>query len=179
MNSLAAETGIGVLAEDPSKFGKMLVLELLPGTQGLYGFIVSFLVLFGNNLVFLIRNNIGFSAKRNHVVDLNDQPIQHASVEMTSCRVIPEGQIILHLVCVFRNGNMFYRRELSDLAELVFAMRLPDNAEGSFSKFFIDDPVFPDRFKRMNVFHRDNPFLRPCMHKLCDQIAEDSVLLLH
>jgi len=42
---MAAETGIGVLAEDPSKFGKMLVLELLPGTQGLYGFIVSFLVL--------------------------------------------------------------------------------------------------------------------------------------
>ena len=42
---LACEVGMGVLAEDPSKFGKMLVLELLPGTQGLYGFIVSFLVL--------------------------------------------------------------------------------------------------------------------------------------
>ena len=41
----AAETGMGVLAEDPSKFGKMLVLELLPGTQGLYGFIVSFMVM--------------------------------------------------------------------------------------------------------------------------------------
>ena len=25
----------GVVTEDPSKFGKMLVLELLPGTQGL------------------------------------------------------------------------------------------------------------------------------------------------
>lgn len=42
---MACEVGMGVLAEDPSKFGKMLVLELLPGTQGLYGFIVSFLVL--------------------------------------------------------------------------------------------------------------------------------------
>ena len=41
----ACEVGMGVLAEDPSKFGKMLVLELLPGTQGLYGFIVSFIVL--------------------------------------------------------------------------------------------------------------------------------------
>ena len=42
---MACEGGMGVLAEDPSKFGKMLVLELLPGTQGLYGFIVSFIVL--------------------------------------------------------------------------------------------------------------------------------------
>ncbi len=41
----AAQTAMGVLAEDSSKFGKMLVLTLLPGTQGLYGFIVSFLIL--------------------------------------------------------------------------------------------------------------------------------------
>jgi V/A-type H+-transporting ATPase subunit K len=38
---MAAEAGMGVLAEDSSKFGKVLVLALLPGTQGLYGFIVS------------------------------------------------------------------------------------------------------------------------------------------
>lgn len=42
---MACETGMGVLSEDPSKFGKMLVLELLPGTQGLYGFIVAFMVM--------------------------------------------------------------------------------------------------------------------------------------
>ena len=42
---MATEAGMGVLSEDPSKFGKMLVLELLPGTQGLYGFIVGFLIL--------------------------------------------------------------------------------------------------------------------------------------
>ena len=42
---MATEAGMGVLSEDPSKFGKLLVLELLPGTQGLYGFIVSFMVL--------------------------------------------------------------------------------------------------------------------------------------
>ena len=44
---MACEVGMGVLSEDPSKFGKMLVLELLPGTQGLYGFIVSFIVFGG------------------------------------------------------------------------------------------------------------------------------------
>lgn len=41
----AAQTAMGVLSEDSSKFGKMLVLTLLPGTQGLYGFIVGFLIL--------------------------------------------------------------------------------------------------------------------------------------
>ena len=41
----AAQTAMGVLSEDSSKFGKMLVLTLLPGTQGLYGFIVAFLIL--------------------------------------------------------------------------------------------------------------------------------------
>ena len=41
----AAQASMGVLSEDSSKFGKMLVLTLLPGTQGLYGFIVGFLVL--------------------------------------------------------------------------------------------------------------------------------------
>ena len=41
----ATEVGMGALAEDSSMFGKMLVLELLPGTQGLYGFIVAFMIL--------------------------------------------------------------------------------------------------------------------------------------
>ena len=41
----AAQASMGVLSEDSSKFGKMFVLTLLPGTQGLYGFIVGFLIL--------------------------------------------------------------------------------------------------------------------------------------
>lgn len=31
----------GVLGEDPKKFGKVLVLVLLPATQGIYGFIIA------------------------------------------------------------------------------------------------------------------------------------------
>ncbi len=42
---IASQAASGVLVEDPSKFGKLLVLQLLPGTQGLYGFVVGFLVL--------------------------------------------------------------------------------------------------------------------------------------
>lgn len=42
---IASEAAGGVLADDPSKFGKLLVLQLLPGTQGLYGLIVGVMVL--------------------------------------------------------------------------------------------------------------------------------------
>ncbi len=31
----------GVLGEDPKKFGKIMVLVLLPATQGIYGFIIG------------------------------------------------------------------------------------------------------------------------------------------
>lgn len=44
---LASEAAMGVVAEDPGKFGKMLILQLLPGTQGLYGIIVAF-IMFSN-----------------------------------------------------------------------------------------------------------------------------------
>ena len=34
---IAGQAAAGVVSEDPSKFAKVLVLQLLPGTQGLYG----------------------------------------------------------------------------------------------------------------------------------------------
>lgn len=42
---IASEAAAAVVADDPSKFGKLLVLQLLPGTQGLYGLIVGVMVL--------------------------------------------------------------------------------------------------------------------------------------
>ncbi|MBQ6153696.1 MAG: V-type ATP synthase subunit K [Ruminococcus sp.] len=35
----------GVLSEDPSKFGKVLIFQLLPATQGIYGLLVAFLIM--------------------------------------------------------------------------------------------------------------------------------------
>ena len=43
--SLAGQAGAGVTTEQPEKFGKVLVLEALPGTQGIYGFLIGFLIL--------------------------------------------------------------------------------------------------------------------------------------
>jgi V/A-type H+-transporting ATPase subunit K len=42
---LAGEAVMGLTTEEPSKFGKALVLQILPATQGLYGFVVAFMML--------------------------------------------------------------------------------------------------------------------------------------
>ncbi len=39
---IAGEAGTGLLCEDPSKFGKVMILQVIPGTQGLYGLVVWF-----------------------------------------------------------------------------------------------------------------------------------------
>lgn len=35
----AGQVGAGVISQEPEKFGKILLLEALPGTQGIYGFL--------------------------------------------------------------------------------------------------------------------------------------------
>lgn len=42
---IVGEASSGMLAEDPSKFGSALLLQVLPGTQGIYGFVTAFLIL--------------------------------------------------------------------------------------------------------------------------------------
>ena len=53
---IAGQAAAGVLAEDPKKFGKTLILQALPGTQGIYGLLMAFLIfvkigLFGGNMI--------------------------------------------------------------------------------------------------------------------------------
>ena len=48
---IAGEAGTGLLSEDPSKSGKVMVLQLLPGTQGLYGLVVWFFAVFRMGLL--------------------------------------------------------------------------------------------------------------------------------
>jgi V/A-type H+/Na+-transporting ATPase subunit K len=42
---LAGQASSGVMSEDPEKFGSLLILVALPGTQGIYGFLSAFLVI--------------------------------------------------------------------------------------------------------------------------------------
>ncbi|MBP5755912.1 MAG: V-type ATP synthase subunit K [Clostridia bacterium] len=42
---MAGKAAAGVASEKPELFGKLLVLQALPGTQGIYGFLTAILVL--------------------------------------------------------------------------------------------------------------------------------------
>lgn len=53
--SRVGRAAAGVVTEDPSKFGKVLILQILPGTQGLYGFLIAFLLF---NQIGLISGDI-------------------------------------------------------------------------------------------------------------------------
>ncbi|NLG37695.1 MAG: V-type ATP synthase subunit K [Clostridiales bacterium] len=49
--SMAGQAGAGVLSEDPDKFSRVLVLQALPGTQGIYGLLIAFLVVLWSGLL--------------------------------------------------------------------------------------------------------------------------------
>ncbi len=51
----AGEAASGLVAEDPSKFGKSMILQVLPGTQGLYGLVAWFLAV---NKIGLLSGNL-------------------------------------------------------------------------------------------------------------------------
>ena len=42
---LGGQAAAGIVTEDPKKFSKVLLLQLLPGTQGIYGLLVAFVTL--------------------------------------------------------------------------------------------------------------------------------------
>ena len=43
---LAGEAATGILSENPEHFSKCLILQVIPGTQGLYGLVIWFFALF-------------------------------------------------------------------------------------------------------------------------------------
>jgi V/A-type H+-transporting ATPase subunit K len=49
---IVGEVAAGVLTEDPTKFGKLLILQALPGTQGIYGLLTWFMILFNSGILF-------------------------------------------------------------------------------------------------------------------------------
>lgn len=49
--AVASEAAGGVLTEDPDKFGRLLIMVALPGTQGFYGFLGAFYIMMKINLL--------------------------------------------------------------------------------------------------------------------------------
>ena len=44
--NLVAKATSGLISEDPNKFGKAFLLQALPMTQGIYGLVTSFMIIF-------------------------------------------------------------------------------------------------------------------------------------
>lgn len=42
---LVGQSAAGVVTEDPDKFGQALLLQALPGTQGIYGLLIGFIIM--------------------------------------------------------------------------------------------------------------------------------------
>lgn len=42
---IVGQAAAGVVSEDPDKFGQTLLLQALPGTQGIYGLLIGFIVM--------------------------------------------------------------------------------------------------------------------------------------
>ena len=48
---IAGQAGAGLVTQDPGKFGKVMILQVIPGTQGLYGLVVWFFAIFRMGLL--------------------------------------------------------------------------------------------------------------------------------
>ncbi|MGX7198943.1 V-type ATP synthase subunit K [Enterococcus nangangensis] len=44
---MTGEAASALTSQQPEKFGQALLLQLLPGTQGLYGFVIAFMIFLG------------------------------------------------------------------------------------------------------------------------------------
>jgi len=49
--SMTGVAASGLVSEDPKKFSKAFILEILPGTQGFYGFIAGMLIMIGTKML--------------------------------------------------------------------------------------------------------------------------------
>ena len=48
--SIAGQSSAGLLSEEPEKFGQTILLTALPGTQGLFGFVIGLLIFFNSGV---------------------------------------------------------------------------------------------------------------------------------
>ena len=48
---IAGQAGAGLVTADPGKFGKVMILQVIPGTQGLYGLVVFFVAIMNMGLL--------------------------------------------------------------------------------------------------------------------------------
>lgn len=56
----AGESAAALTTEQPEKFGQALILQLLPGTQGLYGFVIAFVIMTNLGETMTVVQGLGY-----------------------------------------------------------------------------------------------------------------------
>lgn len=62
----------GIMSEDPSMFGKLLILQALPGTQGIYGLLGWFMIM---NHSGMLAGNVNISLQQGFLFLLASLPV--------------------------------------------------------------------------------------------------------
>lgn len=75
-------SAMGVISEKEEHFGKAFILQVLPMTQGLYGFVIGFLLILGMGNADLTDGAVGWIAISAGLV-----------IALTGISAIPQGQI--------------------------------------------------------------------------------------
>lgn len=70
---IAGEAAAGVLTEDPAKFGQTLLLQALPGTQGIYGLLIAFLIM--SKIGLLSGNLVTLTLQQGFMIFISALPI--------------------------------------------------------------------------------------------------------
>jgi len=48
---MVGEAMSGVIIEDPNRFGPLMILQVIPGTNGIYGFLITFIILTNSGIM--------------------------------------------------------------------------------------------------------------------------------
>lgn len=70
---IVGEAASGLITEDPDKFGQALILQVIPGTQGFYGFVTTLIIL--NKIGILGGGNVTVSIGAGFFIFMASLPI--------------------------------------------------------------------------------------------------------
>ena len=71
---MTGQAAAGVVSENPPLFGKVLILQLLPGTQGIYGLLIAFLTL--TNSFKLFDQNLALTGGQPYIIQSDGSAIK-------------------------------------------------------------------------------------------------------
>ncbi len=90
---IVGEAATGVVIDEPEKFAKSLVYQLLPGSQGLYGFVIGLVALgkIGNGLTLPVGLNLLFACLPMAIIGYHSA-ISQAKVSMSAITIVIKNE---------------------------------------------------------------------------------------